>query len=54
MPLLIGAIFAAIWVQAKIRKTYPQDFKLREEWVAFGVFIVTVVAISIVILKPQL
>jgi hypothetical protein len=52
MPLLIGAIFAAIWAQAKIRKTHPQDFKLREEWIAFGLFLVTVAAVSLFILKP--
>ncbi|SNC66361.1 hypothetical protein SAMN06265337_1585 [Hymenobacter gelipurpurascens] len=51
MPLFAAALFAAIWGQAKIRKSYPQDFKLREEWMAFGIFVVVVIGAAIIMLR---
>lgn len=51
MPLLAAAILGAIWGQAKIRKSYPQDFKLREEWLAFGLFLVVVVGAALFVLR---
>lgn len=51
MPLMAAVILGAIWSQAKIRKTYPQDFKLREEWVAFGTFLVVVIGAAFFMLR---
>jgi hypothetical protein len=51
MPLIAAAVLGAIWGQAKIRKTYPQDFKLREEWQAFGVFLVVVIGAAFLMLR---
>ncbi|UOG76494.1 hypothetical protein MTX78_07810 [Hymenobacter tibetensis] len=49
LPLVAVALFVAIWGQARIRRSYPQDFSQRVEWQAFGVFLVLVIigAVSI-------
>lgn len=51
MPLFAAALFGAIWGQAKIRKSYPQNFKLREEWIAFGIFLMVVISAAFVMLR---
>jgi hypothetical protein len=50
-PLLIVALFASIWGQARIRRTYPQDFSQRGEWAAFGVFLLFVTAGALLVVK---
>jgi uncharacterized membrane protein YphA (DoxX/SURF4 family) len=51
--MLLGAValFGSIWGQARIRRSYPQDFSKREEWLAFGVFLVLVAIGALLVVK---
>ena len=51
MPLGAVALFASIWGQARIRRSYPQDFSQRLEWVAFGIFLLLVAIGTLLIVK---
>ncbi|WP_157530525.1 hypothetical protein [Hymenobacter norwichensis] len=50
-PLFVVGLFIAIGGQARIRRSYPQDFRKREEWLAFGVFLVLVVIGTLLVVK---
>ena len=51
MPLGAAALFASIWGQARIRRSYPQDFSQREEWLAFGIFLLLVGVGALLVVK---
>lgn len=51
LPLLAVTLIAAIWGRARIRRSYPQNFGRREEWVAFGIFLLLVVAGVLFVVK---
>ncbi|MBO0356333.1 hypothetical protein J0X19_00110 [Hymenobacter sp. BT186] len=50
-PLFVVGLFVAIGGQARIRRSYPQDFSKREEWLALGVFSVVVVIGALLVVK---
>jgi hypothetical protein len=51
LPLFAVALLAGIWGQARIRRSYPQDFSQRVEWIACAVFLVLVLTAGLFMVK---